>query len=63
MQTKFALFLAAAFSFVMVNWQAQATPLSATKNIYQTNATILVVNQCISGWHWDPVAKKCVRNP
>jgi len=62
MQTKLALFLAAAVSAAVISWQAQATPLSATKQVYQTNAVTLVAGGCGAGWHWDPVLRRCVRN-
>jgi hypothetical protein len=62
MQTKLALFLAAAVSAAVISAQAQATPLAATKQIYQTNAVTLVAGGCVPGWHWDPALKRCVRN-
>jgi hypothetical protein len=61
MQTKLALFLATAVSVAVISWQAQATPLSATKNVYQTNAVTLVA-ACVAGWHWSAALKRCVRN-
>jgi len=62
MQIKLALFLATAVSIATMSWQAGATPLAATKQIYQTNAITLVANGCGPGWHWDPVVRRCVRN-
>ncbi len=59
--TKLAV-LAAAAAFTMMTWQAQATPLAAAKQIYQSDAVTLVASGCGVGWHWSPALRRCVRN-
>jgi len=44
--TKLAV-LAAAAAFTMMTWQAQAAPVAAAKQIYQSNAVTLVANGCV----------------
>jgi hypothetical protein len=51
MQTKLALVLAAAVAVAMMTWQAQATPLAAAKQIYQSKNITLVAGDCGRGWH------------
>ncbi len=59
--TKLAV-LAAAAAFTMMTWQAQAAPVAAAKQIYQSNAITLVAGGCGAGWHWSPALRRCVRN-
>jgi hypothetical protein len=59
--TKLAI-LAAAAAFTMMAWQAQAAPIAAAKQIYQSNAVALVADRCGVGRHWSPALGRCVPN-
>ena len=59
--TKIAV-LAATAALTMMTWQAQATPIAAAKQIFQSSAMTLVADRCGVGWHWSPALGKCVRN-
>ena len=62
MQTKLALALAAGFAIGMTTWSAQATPLAAAKQVYQTKDITLVAQGCGRGWHWSFRWRRCVPN-
>jgi hypothetical protein len=62
MLTKLALVLAAAVALATISWQAQATPLAAGKQIYQSKYITLVAQGCGAGWHWSRALGRCVPN-
>jgi hypothetical protein len=59
--TKLAV-LAAAATLSMMTWQAQAAPIAAAEQIYQSNAATLVADRCGVGRHWSPALGRCVGN-
>jgi hypothetical protein len=62
MITKLAFALTAAVALATISWQAQATPLAAAKQIYQSKNITLVGGVCGPGWHWSKYYGRCVPN-